>query len=337
MLPDYHRGVPSEPLRALVTGGAGFIGSHLADNLIARGAEVTALDDLSTGRMDNIHHLSGNPRFRFREGSVLDMEVVDEEIAKADIVFHFAAAVGVRLIIEQPLKSFMTNITGTERVLAAALQHRRKTIIASTSEIYGKSQNGPFKEEDDRVLGSTTKPRWSYSVSKAVDEVLAFSYHRELGLPTVVVRLFNTIGPRQVGHYGMVVPRFISQALLGEPLTVYGDGTQSRSFTSVYDAVKAIVALSDAPKAEGDVFNIASSEEITIQKLAELVIERTHSSSAIKHVPFAEVYGPDFEDMERRAADTSKLQGVTGFRCATRLVDIVDTMIQSNREAMRSS
>ncbi|MHB8510212.1 MAG: NAD-dependent epimerase/dehydratase family protein [Candidatus Dormibacteria bacterium] len=323
--------------RALITGGAGFIGSHLSDLLVNSGYEVTALDDLSTGSMDNIRDLLDNPRFRFRKGSVLHQSAVEEEVGAADVVFHLAAAVGVRLIVEHPLESFTTNTKGTENVLAAALKHRRKVVIASTSEIYGKSQNGPFKEDDDRVLGSTRKPRWSYSTSKAVDEILAFAYHRELGLPTIVVRLFNTIGPRQVGQYGMVVPRFISQALRSEPLTVYGDGTQSRSFTAVHDAVKAITMLAQTPQAEGDVFNIAGGEEISIERLAELVIARTKSSSTIRHVPFEEVYGPDFEDMARRAADTSKLQGVTGFRCETRLVDTVDAMIRSAREAMGQS
>ena len=323
--------------RALVTGGAGFIGSHLVDKLIADGHEVTALDDLSTGRRDNILHLLDNPRFHFRQGSVLDRETVEQEVGKADVVFHFAAAVGVKLIVERPLHSFTTNIKGTETVLEASLKHRRKVVLASTSEIYGKSQNGPFKEDDDRVLGSTRKPRWSYSTAKAVDEILAFAYHRELGLPTIAVRLFNTIGPRQVGQYGMVVPRFISQALRAEPLTVYSDGSQSRSFTAVYDAVKAITLLAQAPEAEGDVFNVAGGEEITIQKLAELVIARTNSTSTIQHVSLEQVYGPDFEDMTRRVADTSKLEAVTGFRCEIKLVEILDAMIRSARESVKAS
>jgi UDP-glucose 4-epimerase len=322
--------------RALITGGAGFIGSHLADKLVSSGHEVTSLDDLSTGRRENISQLLDNPQFRFREGSVLDKAAVEEEVAAADVVFHFAAAVGVRLIVEHPLSSFITNTKGTENVLESSLKHRRKVVIASTSEIYGKSQNGPFKEDDDRVLGSTRKPRWSYSTSKAVDEILAFAYHRELGLPTIIVRLFNTVGPRQVGQYGMVVPRFITQALRNEPLTVYGDGTQSRSFTAVFDAVKAITMLAETPKAEGEVFNVAGGEEISIQKLAELVIERTRSRSTIKHVPFEEVYGADFEDMARRAADTSKLQAATGFRCEIKLVDIVDAMIRDRQIAKAS-
>jgi UDP-glucose 4-epimerase len=323
--------------RTLVTGGAGFIGSHLVDKLIGDGHEVTVLDDLSTGTPDNIRHLLDNPRFRFRQGSVLDKETVEQEVGKADIVFHFAAAVGVKLIVERPLHSFMTNIKGTENVLEASLKHRRKVVLASTSEIYGKSQKGSFKEDDDRVLGSTRKPRWSYSTAKAVDEILAFAYHRELGLPTIVVRLFNTIGPRQIGQYGMVVPRFISQALRAEPLTVYGDGRQSRSFTAVYDAVKAITLVAQTPKAEGEVFNVAGGEEITIQKLAELVIARTNSTSTIQHVPLEQVYGADFEDMVRRAADTSRLQAATGFRCEIKLVEILDAMIRFARESVESS
>ena len=229
--------------RVLVTGGAGFIGSHLVDRLIERGDEVTALDDLSTGSYRNIRHLLDNPRFRFSQGSVLDSELVDSEVGQVDVVYHFAAAVGVQLIVDRPLQSLITNIKGTETVLEAAQKHRTKILVTSTSEIYGKNQNGPFREDDDRVLGSPRKLRWSYSTSKAVDEILAYVYYKELGLPTVVVRLFNTIGPRQVGHYGMVVPRFISQALHGEPLTVYGDGSQSRSFTSAHDVVTAMTIL----------------------------------------------------------------------------------------------
>ena len=288
--------------RVLVTGGAGFIGSHLVDRLIDNGDEVTALDDLSTGSYRNIRHLLDNPRFRFSKGSVLDPEIVDAEVGQVDVVYHFAAAVGVQLIVDRPLQSLITNIKGTENVLEAAQKHRTKLLLTSTSEIYGKSQNGPFKEDDDRVLGSPRKLRWSYSTSKAVDEILAYVYYKELGLPTVVVRLFNTIGPRQVGHYGMVVPRFISQALRGEPITVYGDGSQSRSFTSADDAVSAMTKLMNTPEAEGEVFNVAGGVEITIRALAELVIERTGSSSAIIYMPFEDVYGDGFEDMSRRAA-----------------------------------
>jgi len=320
-------------MRILVTGGAGFIGSHLVDHLVRNGDDVTALDNLSTGRYPNIRHLLNNPKFRFVEGSVLDLDVVQSEVEGTDAVYHLAAAVGVQLIVDRPLQSMITNIKGTENVLEAAEKHRVKILIASTSEIYGKSNDGPFKEEDDRLLGSPRKLRWSYSTSKAVDEILAFVYYKELGLPTVVVRLFNTIGPRQVGQYGMVVPRFISQALRGVDLTVYGDGEQSRSFTSVYDVVKALHLLMTTPGAEGEVFNVAGHSEINIRDLAQLVIERTGSSSRIVFVPFAEVYGEGFEEMSRRAADTTKLEAAINFSCDTTLVDTLDTMIEFVRES----
>ncbi len=318
-------------MRVLVTGGAGFIGSHVVDWLLERGDEVTALDDLSTGSLRNIRHLQDNPNFRFSQGSVLDAAAVDAEVSQVDAIFHLAAAVGVQLIVDRPLQSMITNIKGTETVLDAAQKHRVKIMLASTSEIYGKSQNGPFKEDDDRVLGSPRKLRWSYSTSKAVDEILAFVYFKELGLPTIVVRLFNTIGPRQIGHYGMVVPRFITQALRGEPLTVYGDGSQSRSFTSVYDVVRAMTRLMETPAAEGDVFNVAGRSEITISKLAELVITLTGSSSTIVHVPFEDVYGESFEDMARRAANTTRLERVTGYRCETTLEETIQRMIEFAR------
>jgi UDP-glucose 4-epimerase len=323
-------------VRVLVTGGAGFIGSHLVDKLIGKGDEVTALDDLSTGRYRNIRHLLDHPRFRFTKASVLDVGTVDAEVAQADVVYHLAAAVGVQLIVDRPLQSLITNIKGTENVLEAAQKHRVKIMVTSTSEIYGKSNDGPFKEDDDRVLGSPRKLRWSYSTSKAVDEILAFVYYKELGLPTVVVRLFNTIGPRQVGQYGMVVPRFITQALHGEPLSVYGDGNQSRSFTSVNDVVTAVTKLMDVPEAEGEVFNVAGHEEITIRDLAQMVIERTGSTSQIRFVPYEEVYGSTFDDMSRRAADTSRLEATTGFRCEITLADVVDSMIKFARESARN-
>ena len=319
--------------RALITGGAGFIGSHLADHLIAAGDHVTALDDLSTGRYPNIRHLLDHPNFRFVEASVLDMGKLEREIASADVVYHLAAAVGVQLIVDRPLHSMITNIKGTENVLEAAERHRVKILVASTSEIYGKSQNGPFREEDDRLLGSPRKLRWSYSTSKAVDEILAFVYYKELRLPTVVVRPFNTIGPRQVGHYGMVVPRFITQALRGADLTVYGDGTQSRSFTFVGDVVKAMTKLMAEPRAEGEVFNVAGRNEITIRDLAQLVIDRTHSPSKIRFVPFEEVYGEGFEEMTRRSADTSKMERIVGFRCDTSLEETLDLMIDFARDS----
>ncbi|HEX2646520.1 MAG TPA: GDP-mannose 4,6-dehydratase [Candidatus Dormibacteraeota bacterium] len=319
--------------RVLVTGGAGFIGSHMVDLLLKSGDHVTALDDLSTGRYANIRHLLDNSNFRFVEASVLDMAKLEREVASADVVYHLAAAVGVQLIVDRPLQSMITNIKGTENVLEAAERHRVKILIASTSEIYGKSQNGPFKEEDDRVLGSPRKLRWSYSTSKTVDEILAFVYYKELRLPTVVVRLFNTIGPRQIGHYGMVVPRFITQALRGEDLTVYGDGTQSRSFTYVGDVVNAMQKLMASSEAVGEVFNVAGHSEITIRDLAQLVIDRSRSSSKIRFVPFEEVYGEGFEEMTRRAADTSKMESTIGFRCDTTLEATLDLMIEFARES----
>ncbi len=319
--------------RILITGGAGFIGSHMVDHLIAAGDHVTAFDDLSTGRYPNIRHLLDHPNFRFVEASVLDMGKLEREVASADAVYHLAAAVGVQLIVDRPLQSMITNIKGTENVLEAAERHRVKIMVASTSEIYGKNANGPFKEEDDRLLGSPRKLRWSYSTSKAVDEILAFVYYKELRLPTVVVRLFNTIGPRQVGHYGMVVPRFVTQALRGEDLTVYGDGNQSRSFTYVGDVVKAMAKLMASPQAEGEVFNVAGHSEISIRDLAQVVIDRTQSSSQIRFVPFEEVYGEGFEEMTRRAADTSKLESAIGFKCDTSLDETLDLMIAFARDS----
>lgn len=323
-------------MRALVTGGAGFIGSHLVDKLLADGHHVVALDDLSTGRYRNIRHLLDNRKFEFITASILDSQRVDAEVARADVVYHLAAAVGVQLIVDRPLQSMITNIKGTENVLDAAQKHRKKILLTSTSEIYGKNQNGPFKEDDDRLLGSPRKLRWSYSTSKAVDEILAFVYYKELGLPTIVVRLFNTIGPRQVGQYGMVVPRFISQALHGEPLRVYGDGTQSRSFTSVHDVVGAMVRVMEVQEAEGEVFNVAGHDEIAIRDLAELVIARTRSASTIIYIPFEQVYGESFEDMARRSADTTKLEKFTGFRCEKKLSDTIDDMIKYAQESLRN-
>lgn len=317
---------------ALVTGGAGFIGSHLVDGLIAHGWAAVALDDLSTGSNRNIRHLLDDPRFRFVQGSVLDAPLVDSLVSESDVVFHLAAAVGVQLIVDRPLQSLLTNIRGTEVVLEAAERHRVKTLLSSTSEIYGKSQNGPFKEDDDRVLGSPRTLRWSYSTSKAVDEILAYVYFKDRGLPTVVARLFNTIGPRQTGHYGMVAPRFIDQALRGESLTVYGDGTQSRSFTDVADVVDACIRLVAEPKAEGGVFNVAGQSEITITDLAKLIIEMTRSKSTLVYVPYEKVYGDGFEDLARRAADTTRLEETIGYRCSTKLSETLGRMIEASRD-----
>ncbi len=268
-------------MHALVTGGAGFIGSHLCEALLSRGDEVTALDDLSTGRLENVEHLRDDSAFRLVVGSILDATLVDKLVERCDVMYHLAAAVGVNLIVEQPLQSMTTNIKGTEIVLEMANRYRTKTLITSTSEIYGKNSAGPLREEDDRILGSPLKSRWSYSTAKALDEILAYIYFKEKGLPTVIVRLFNTIGPRQTGHYGMVVPRFITQAVTGRPLTVYGSGEQSRCFLYVKDAVKGMLALMEEPAAEGEVFNLGSSDEVTIEELAHRVIKIVGSASSI--------------------------------------------------------
>jgi UDP-glucose 4-epimerase len=312
-------------MRYLVTGGAGFIGSHLCDALIERGDSVIVLDDLSTGTTNNIRHIEND--LVFRHGSVLDPLLVDELVEQVDVVVHLAAAVGVRLIVERPLRSFITNIKGSENVLEAAHRWRRKVLLASTSEIYGKNEEGPFKEGDDRVLGDNRISRWGYATSKAVDEILAFAYHRERGLPIVVVRLFNTVGPRQTGAYGMVLPRFVEQALSGAPLTVYGDGQQTRCFCHVSDVVRALLALLEHPAAEGDVFNIGSDEEVSILELAELVVERAGSSSSIEKIPYESVFSEGFEDMERRVPDTSKIRGLVGWQPDLSLHDILTGLL----------
>jgi UDP-glucose 4-epimerase len=324
-------------MRTLVTGGAGFIGSHLVDALLARGREVIVLDDLSTGSHANVEHLLDDRRFRLVTGSVLDAGAVERALRGVDHVYHLAAAVGVRLIVERPLSSLVTNIRGTEVVLEAAARHRAKVLVTSTSEIYGKSRSGPAREDDDRVLGSLRKLRWSYSVSKSVDEILAYAYHVEMGLPTVVARIFNAAGPRQTGRYGMVVPRLVDQALRGEPLTVYGDGCQTRTFTHVGDVAEALVRLMETPAAEGEVFNVAGREEVTILELAQRIIRKTRSTSVITLVPFQEVFGDGFEDMVRRVADTTRMESVIGFRCATSLDRILDNVIEAGREAARAS
>ena len=313
----------------LVTGGAGFIGSHVCDALLERDDSVTVLDDLSTGSTNNIEHIRDS--IVFRQGSVLDPLLVDELVEQVDVVVHLAAAVGVRLIVDKPLRSFITNIKGSENVLEAAHRWRRKVLLASTSEIYGKNKEGPFKEDDDRVLGDNKISRWGYSTSKAVDEILAFAYHRERGLPTVVARLFNTVGPRQTGAYGMVLPRFVEQALAGLPLTVHSDGQQSRCFCHVRDVVRALLLLLDDPVAEGDVFNVGSQEEITILELAERVIQRTGSSSSVDKIPYDIAFSSGFEDMYRRVPDTTKIRELTGWRAEITLDSILDDVISEKR------
>ncbi|MGH9106481.1 MAG: NAD-dependent epimerase/dehydratase family protein [Acidimicrobiales bacterium] len=313
--------------RFLVTGGAGFIGSHLAEALLGAGHEVSALDTLSTGRLSNLDAVRGHPRFSFTQGSVLDELAVDQAIRDCDVVVHLAAAVGVKLIVDEPLYSLTTNIKGAITVLEAAHRYRRKAMVASSSEIYGKNNSGPLDESSDRVLGSPAVTRWAYSTSKAVDEILAYAYHHERGLPTIVVRMFNTVGPRQSPAYGMVVPRFVRQALAGEPLTVYGDGTQTRCFCHVADVVDALVRLLGEPRAEGEVFNVGSTEEISVHELAELVIERTGSRSQVVHLPYDVAYEVGFEDMARRVPEVGKLRRLTGWHATRELGEILDDVI----------
>lgn len=321
--------------RYLITGGAGFIGSHLAEALVAAGQEVRVLDNLSTGRLSNLEPLAGDPRFKFTQGSVLDEVAVDEAVRTSDVVVHLAAAVGVKLIVEQPLYSLTTNIKGAISVLEAAHRYRRKVMVASSSEIYGKNNAGPLKETADGIVGSPAVSRWAYATSKAVDEILAYAYQRERGLPTLVVRLFNTVGPRQSPAYGMVVPRFVRQALAGEPLTVYGDGTQTRCFCHVSDVVDALMRLLDEPAAEGEVFNVGSGEEISIEDLARTVIERTGSNSGIVYVPYDVAYETGFEDMARRVPDTSKVKALTGWEAKRPLVEVLDDVIAEVRSERR--
>jgi UDP-glucose 4-epimerase len=320
--------------RYLVTGGAGFIGSYFVNALLARGDAVVALDNLTTGRLVNLDEASESPGFHFVHGSVLDELVVDELVHQCDVVIHMAAAVGVRLVVEQPLKSLTTNIRGSQVVIEAAHRYRRKILMTSTSEIYGKNSLGPLAETADRILGSPSIVRWAYSTAKAVDEILAGCYHRERGLPTIVVRLFNTVGARQSAAYGMVIPRLVQQALRGEPLTVFGNGRQTRCFAHVLDVVDAMLRLLDDDAAIGQTFNIGSTEEISIGRLAEEIIERCESPSRIRLIPYDEAYGAGFEDMQRRVPETSKLRALTGWAPKYTLADILaDAIAEARREA----
>lgn len=322
----------------LVTGGAGFIGSHLVEALLARGDSVVALDNLFTGREKNLDHAYVNPNFRFVPGSVLDKLMVDELVHQCDFVVHLAAVVGVRLIVEQPLRSFTTNIQGSEIVIEAAYRHRRPILVTSTSEIYGKNSNGPLAETADRVLGSPTVARWAYSTAKAVDEILAYSYFRERGLPTTVVRLFNTVGPRQSPAYGMVIPRLVRQAINGEPLTVYGDGTQTRCFCHVSDVVNALLLLLNNPATYGEVFNVGSSEEVSILQLAGRIADRTGNRSPVDLIPYDKAYDVGFEDMQRRVPDTTKVRDLTGWQPTRTLDDILaETIAEAEAEQARDA
>jgi nucleoside-diphosphate-sugar epimerase len=321
-------------VRALITGGAGFIGSHLAEHLLARHYRVIVLDDLSTGSIANIRHLKNNHHFHYVIDSVMNRPVLAELIDEADVVFHLAAAVGVRLIVESPVRTLDTNIRATELVLDTAVKKRKKTLITSTSEVYGKSNNPRFAEDDDLILGPPIRGRWSYACSKAIDEFMAIAYHRERSLPAIIVRLFNTVGPRQTGNYGMVLPRFVSQALAALPITIYGDGTQTRCFGWVGDVVDAIVKLSELRSSEGMIFNIGSDEEVSINQLAELVREVADSRSAITYRSYDEAYGREFEDMMRRVPDLSRIRQAIGYRPTKSLREIVIAVAEDIRKRM---
>jgi UDP-glucose 4-epimerase len=314
-------------MNILVTGGAGFIGSHLVEELLARGDQVWIVDDLSTGRFENIAHLEGNPRFHYTIDTVLDKRVVCDITSKVDMVFHLAAAVGVAYIIDNPLKSLETNIRGTEVVLECANEGKKKVVLFSTSEIYGKANSQPCKESDDRVLGTTTIARWGYSASKAIDEFLALAYHREKQLPVVIVRCFNTCGPRQTGQYGMVIPRFVRQALLDHPITVYGDGKQTRCFCDVSDVVRGVLALADEEGANGEAFNIGTDEETTIEDLALRIKNLTASDSQIEYIAYERAYEQGFEDMRRRVPDLAKVREAVGYVPQVSLQELLERIV----------
>ena len=318
-------------MKALITGGAGFVGSHLADRLLQQGHEVLVLDNLSTGSIDNISHLKSKPGFSYVIDTVTNEPLLAEMIDRSDVVFHLAAAVGVKLIVEQPVHTIETNVHGTEVVLKHANKKKKLVFIASTSEVYGKSTDIPFREGQDLVLGATAKHRWAYACSKLIDEFLALAYWKERKLPVVIVRLFNTVGPRQTGQYGMVLPTFVRQALAGHAITVFGDGTQSRSFTYVGDVVEALIKLAQEPKAVGEVFNIGNVGEVSIMDLAEKVKAMTGSSSPIQIIPYDEAYEAGFEDMPRRVPDITKIGNLIGYQPKMDLDQIIHTVIEHIR------
>lgn len=321
-------------MRILVTGGAGFIGSHLAEELLQRGHEVWALDDLSTGRLENIAGFERHNRFRFLEGNVMDTALVHGLVAQCDRVFHLAAAVGVKYVLENPLRSLLTNIRGTEVVLEAANAHRRRVVITSSSEVYGKGVSVPFSEDDDRLIGPTHKLRWSYACGKAVDECLAQAYYQQHQLPVTIVRCFNTCGPRQSSAYGMVIPNMVERALRGDPILVFGDGQQSRCFSAVSDVVRAMLLLADSKEAEGQVFNAGSDEECSVIDLAKRIKRMCHSDSPIELVPYEQVYGQSFEDMRRRVPDLQKIRRFVGYRPQTSLDRLLEITIRDYCERM---
>ena len=318
-------------MKALITGGAGFIGSHLAEHLLHQKHEVLVLDNLSTGSIENISHLKNVPGFSYEIDSVTNESLLAEMIDRSDVIFHLAAAVGVKLIVEQPVHTIETNVHGTEVVLKHANKKKKLVFIASTSEVYGKSTDVPFREGADLVLGPTVKHRWAYACSKLIDEFLALAYWKEKKLPVVIVRLFNTVGPRQTGRYGMVLPTFVRQALTGQPITVFGDGTQSRSFTYVVDVVDALLKLAEEPRAIGEVFNVGNTGEVTIRDLAERVKAATASTSPIQYIPYDEAYEAGFEDMPRRVPDISKIRNLIGYQPKLELDDIIRSVIDHIR------
>ena len=322
-------------MRVLITGGAGFIGSHLAERLLARGDWVTIIDDLSTGSIDNFRHLKGYANFTYHIDTIVNRRLMAELVDECDVVYHLAAAVGVRLIVESPVNTIETNINGTEIVLSLAAKKRKRVIITSTSEVYGKRERVPFNENDDLVMGPTNIGRWSYACSKAIDEFLALAYWKERRLPTVVVRLFNTVGPRQTGRYGMVIPNFVRQALQGDDITVFGDGTQSRCFTHVADVVGALTKLAEHPAAIGEVYNIGSTQEVSIMELAELIRTLTHSESRIVTVPYNEAYEEGFEDMMRRVPDLTKVNKLIGYAPSYKLEEILSSVIAEQDTRLR--
>jgi UDP-glucose 4-epimerase len=318
-------------VNVLITGGAGFIGSHLADSLLVRGNRVLALDNLSTGRHSNIEHLMGRVDFEFILGSILNVDLVDDLVARCDAVFHLAAAVGVDLIVQKPLESLATNIRGSEIIFEKAHKYGTKVLVTSTSEIYGKNTSDQLHEDDDRILGSPLKSRWSYSEAKAIDEILAYTYWKEKGLETVIVRLFNTVGPRQTGSYGMVIPRFVSQAIRNEAITVYGDGSQTRCFCYVGDVVGALIDLMNQTEAYGKVFNIGGTEEISMSDLAHRITDIAGSSSKIKYVSYEDAYEEGFEDMRRRVPDITRVNNMIGFEPSVTLDEIIRLVVEEQR------